>query len=155
MHMAHRAAAWVAWAVWTCNIPQRGIRSKESGLRPALFFWGGYGGGRSYVGDAAGAARHIDGGCDSGLGPVGTSPRRQGPSLAGDGSGLAHWALHIGGSMRIAEAGGRWWEIFSRNPGSRPCRISPAQSLANWPRVMCRRVRRNGRTYRSGGMCFG
>jgi hypothetical protein len=37
MHMAHRAAAWVAWAVWTCNTPQQGIRSKESGLRPALF----------------------------------------------------------------------------------------------------------------------
>jgi hypothetical protein len=37
MHMAHRAVAWVAWAVWTCNIPQRGIWSKESGLRPALF----------------------------------------------------------------------------------------------------------------------
>jgi hypothetical protein len=38
MHMAPRAAAWVAWAVWTCNTPQQGIRSKESGLRPALFF---------------------------------------------------------------------------------------------------------------------
>jgi hypothetical protein len=38
MHMAHRAAAWVAWAVWTCNTPQQGIWSKESGLRPALFF---------------------------------------------------------------------------------------------------------------------
>jgi hypothetical protein len=37
MHMAHRAAAWVAWAVWTCNTPQQGIWSKESGLRPALF----------------------------------------------------------------------------------------------------------------------
>src|ERR1700678_421975 len=40
MHMAPRAAAWVAWAVWTCNTPQQGIRSKESGLRSALFFGG-------------------------------------------------------------------------------------------------------------------
>jgi hypothetical protein len=38
MHMAPRAAAWVAWAVWTCNTPQQGMRSKESGLRSALFF---------------------------------------------------------------------------------------------------------------------
>ena len=38
MHMAPRVAAWVAWAVWTCNTPQQGIRSKESGLRSALFF---------------------------------------------------------------------------------------------------------------------
>ena len=38
MHMAPRAAAWVAWAVWTCNTPNKGIRSKESGLRSALFF---------------------------------------------------------------------------------------------------------------------
>src|SRR6202051_2166259 len=38
MHMAAVAAAWVAWAVWTCNIPHQGIRSKESGLRSALFF---------------------------------------------------------------------------------------------------------------------
>ena len=37
MHMAARAAAWVAWAVWTCNTPHQGIRSKESGLRSALF----------------------------------------------------------------------------------------------------------------------
>jgi hypothetical protein len=39
MHMAPRAAAWAAWAVWTCNTPHQGIRSKESGLRSALFFW--------------------------------------------------------------------------------------------------------------------
>jgi hypothetical protein len=38
MHMAPRAAAWVAWAVWTCNTPSKGMRSKESGLRSALFF---------------------------------------------------------------------------------------------------------------------
>jgi hypothetical protein len=38
MHMAARAAAWVAWAVWTCNTLKQGIRSKESGLRSALFF---------------------------------------------------------------------------------------------------------------------
>jgi hypothetical protein len=38
------AAAWVAWAVWTCNSNRRGdlrrggwLWSKESGLRPALF----------------------------------------------------------------------------------------------------------------------
>jgi hypothetical protein len=42
MHMAPRVAAWVAWAVWTCNTPQQGIRSKESGLRSALFFGGGH-----------------------------------------------------------------------------------------------------------------
>src|ERR1700722_21032591 len=41
MHMAPRAAAWVAWAVWTCNTLQQGIWSKKSGLRPALFFWAG------------------------------------------------------------------------------------------------------------------
>ena len=35
--MAAVAAAWVAWAVWTCSTPQQGIRSKESGLRSALF----------------------------------------------------------------------------------------------------------------------
>ena len=39
MHTAPRAAAWVAWAVWTCNTPHQGIWSKESGLRSALFFW--------------------------------------------------------------------------------------------------------------------
>jgi hypothetical protein len=43
MHMAPRAAAWVAWAVWTCNTRFAGasLRSgdclEESGLRPALF----------------------------------------------------------------------------------------------------------------------
>src|ERR1700730_10348218 len=37
MHMAPRAAAWVAWAVWTCNTPHQGIRSKDTGLRSALF----------------------------------------------------------------------------------------------------------------------
>jgi hypothetical protein len=50
MHMAPRAAAWVAWAVWTCNTRFAGasLRSgyclEESGLRPALFLgrlrWG-------------------------------------------------------------------------------------------------------------------
>ena len=44
MHMAPRAAAWVAWAVWTCNTQYRerkfamsGRCLGKSGLRPALF----------------------------------------------------------------------------------------------------------------------
>ncbi|SRR5882672_4532720 len=44
MHMARRAAAWVAWAEWTCSIRhcrrnlQVPVTVKESGLRPALCF---------------------------------------------------------------------------------------------------------------------
>ena len=45
MRTARRAAAWVAWAVWTCKIARlqatpaiAGYSLKESGLRPALFF---------------------------------------------------------------------------------------------------------------------
>src|SRR5579862_9324659 len=46
MHTAPRVAGWVAWAVWICNSAIAGgstarsvwLRSKESGLRPALFF---------------------------------------------------------------------------------------------------------------------
>jgi hypothetical protein len=31
MHMAPRAAAWVAWAAWTCNTgPKRGAQADES-----------------------------------------------------------------------------------------------------------------------------
>ncbi len=37
MHMARRAAAWVAWVEWTCDIRQVAVTVKESGLRPALF----------------------------------------------------------------------------------------------------------------------
>src|SRR5580698_6604043 len=47
MHMAPRAAAWVAWAVWTCNSTRRGFRAaaagygqKRAGFGP-LFFLGG------------------------------------------------------------------------------------------------------------------
>src|ERR1700722_278878 len=39
MRMAPRAAAWVAWAEWTCNTPHQGIRSKRAGLRIRSFFW--------------------------------------------------------------------------------------------------------------------
>ena len=49
MHMAPRAAAWVAWAVWTCNTPQQGIRSKESGLRSALFLRAEFARGRGKI----------------------------------------------------------------------------------------------------------
>src|SRR5579863_2538153 len=38
MRMAPRAAAWVAWAVWTCNTPHQGIRSKRADLRIRSFF---------------------------------------------------------------------------------------------------------------------
>jgi hypothetical protein len=38
MHMAPRAAAWVAWAEWTCNTPQRVFGQKRAGFEPALFF---------------------------------------------------------------------------------------------------------------------
>jgi hypothetical protein len=37
MHMAPRAAAWVAWAVWTCNTPHR-VTVEESGLLARFFF---------------------------------------------------------------------------------------------------------------------
>jgi hypothetical protein len=38
MRMAPRAAAWVAWAVWTCNTPQPGMQSKRAGFGPLFFF---------------------------------------------------------------------------------------------------------------------
>ena len=34
MHMAPRAAAWVAWAEWTCNTPQRVFGQKRAGFEP-------------------------------------------------------------------------------------------------------------------------
>ena len=37
MHMAPQAAAWVAWAVWTCNTPHR-VRSRERAGFGPLFF---------------------------------------------------------------------------------------------------------------------
>jgi len=47
MLTVRRAAAWVAWAEWTCSIAPlqatpaiAGNGLKESGLRPALFFAG-------------------------------------------------------------------------------------------------------------------
>jgi hypothetical protein len=45
MHMAPRAAAWVAWAAWTCNSNRRGrwavvagFSQERAGFGP-LFFW--------------------------------------------------------------------------------------------------------------------
>src|SRR6266436_349531 len=39
MHMAPRAVAWVAWAVWTCNTYSRRFTvNKRAGFGP-LFFW--------------------------------------------------------------------------------------------------------------------
>jgi hypothetical protein len=44
MHTARRAAAWAAWAEWTCNIRycrrtlQVPVAVKQSGLRPALVY---------------------------------------------------------------------------------------------------------------------
>jgi hypothetical protein len=45
MHMAPRAAAWVAWAAWTCKVWVRRLEPsrkdfdvEKSGLRPALLF---------------------------------------------------------------------------------------------------------------------
>jgi hypothetical protein len=37
MHMAARAAAWVAWAEWTCNTPQRVFGQKRAGFGPLFF----------------------------------------------------------------------------------------------------------------------
>jgi hypothetical protein len=37
MHMAPRAAAWVAWAVWTCNTPQKVFGQKRAGFGPLFF----------------------------------------------------------------------------------------------------------------------
>src|SRR5579859_2152856 len=37
MHMAPRAAAWVAWAVWTCNTPQRVFGLRERASSPLSF----------------------------------------------------------------------------------------------------------------------
>ena len=39
MHMAPRAAAWVAWAEWTCNTPEGYSVKKERASSP-LFFLG-------------------------------------------------------------------------------------------------------------------
>ena len=39
MHMAPRAAAWVAWVVWTCNTGQKaGDSQKRADFKSALFF---------------------------------------------------------------------------------------------------------------------
>jgi hypothetical protein len=38
MHMARRVAAWVAWAVWTCNTPYRVFGRKRAGFGPLFFF---------------------------------------------------------------------------------------------------------------------
>jgi hypothetical protein len=35
--MAPRAVAWVAWAVWTCNTPQRVFGQKRAGFGPLFF----------------------------------------------------------------------------------------------------------------------
>ena len=37
MHMAPRAAAWVAWVEWTCNTPHR-VTVEKSGLLARFFF---------------------------------------------------------------------------------------------------------------------
>jgi hypothetical protein len=39
MRMAPPAVAWVAWAEWTCNTPQRVFGQKRAGFGP-LFFLG-------------------------------------------------------------------------------------------------------------------
>jgi len=38
MHMAPRAAAWVAWAVWTCNTPGAGYSVKRERASARSFF---------------------------------------------------------------------------------------------------------------------
>ena len=38
MRMAPRAAAWVAWAEWTCNTPHRVFGQKGRVFGSALFF---------------------------------------------------------------------------------------------------------------------
>jgi hypothetical protein len=44
MHMAPRAAAWVAWAVWTCSTGRKaGDSQKRADFESALFFYGGVG----------------------------------------------------------------------------------------------------------------
>ena len=51
MHMAPRAAAWVAWVAWTCNTGRKaGDSQRERAFGSALFFY--YGG--------AGAGADID-----------------------------------------------------------------------------------------------
>jgi hypothetical protein len=46
MHMAPRAAAWVAWAEWTCNIRhcrrtlQVALQSRRAGFGPLSVFLG-------------------------------------------------------------------------------------------------------------------
>ena len=40
MHMAPRAAAWVAWAAWICKSRRDGCMSEKAGFGP-LFLYGG------------------------------------------------------------------------------------------------------------------
>jgi NAD(P)-dependent dehydrogenase (short-subunit alcohol dehydrogenase family) len=54
------AAAWVAWAVWTCNNPVRVVWSKKSGLWSALFF-GAPGRAHTQEGNMAGKVWFITG----------------------------------------------------------------------------------------------
>ena len=40
MHMAPRAAAWVAWVVWTCNTGcKAGDSQKRADIGPLFFFY--------------------------------------------------------------------------------------------------------------------
>jgi hypothetical protein len=39
MHMAPRAAAWVAWAVWTCNTGRKLVTVKRERTSSPLFFF--------------------------------------------------------------------------------------------------------------------
>jgi hypothetical protein len=39
MHMAPRAAAWVAWVVWTCNNPLQGYAVERERTSVRSFFW--------------------------------------------------------------------------------------------------------------------
>ncbi|MEA3160801.1 MAG: hypothetical protein QOD95_2349 [Gammaproteobacteria bacterium] len=40
MHMAPRAAAWVAWAVWTCNTGNQLVTVKRERTSVRSFFFG-------------------------------------------------------------------------------------------------------------------
>jgi hypothetical protein len=43
MHMAPRAAAWVAWVEWTCNTGRKaGDSQKRAGYEVRSFFCAGY-----------------------------------------------------------------------------------------------------------------
>jgi len=64
MHMAPRAAAWVAWAVWTCNTPHCGAHlqwsgdsRKRAGFGP-LFFCGAPGRAHPLGGESPLHGRH-------------------------------------------------------------------------------------------------